>query len=71
MYHQPSCPETLRDCQTTAAEPSLSVQELGYIEKGTGKHQSNTVYGSEELSPTITAVSWKEPLKVIECQKLK
>ena len=49
----------------------LSVRELGFIEKGTGKHQSNTVYGSDELSPTITAVSWKDPLKAIECQKLK
>lgn len=52
------------------AAESLSVQELGFIEKGTGKHQSNTVYGSDELCPTITAVSWKEPLKVIECLKV-
>lgn len=67
---QPSCPEITRDSATTEAMPSLSVRELGFIEKGTGKHQSNTVYGSDELSPTITAVSWKEPLKVIECRKI-
>lgn len=67
---QPSCPEITRDLATTVATQSLSVRELGFIEKGTGKHQSNTVYGSDELSPTITAVSWKEPLKVIECQKI-
>lgn len=71
MLLQPSCPEITRDLATTVATQSLSVRELGFIEKGTGKHQSNTVYGSDELSPTITAVSWKEPLKVIECQKLK
>ena len=46
------------------------IEELGFIEKGTGKHQSNTVYGSDGLSPSITAVSWKAPLKVIECQKI-
>lgn len=48
----------------------LSVKELGFIEKGTGKHQSNTVYGADELCPTITAVSYKEPLKVVKCQKI-
>lgn len=71
MCHQLSCPEITRDSATMEAAESLSVRELGFIEKGTGKHQSNTVYGSDELSPTITAVSYKEPLKVIECQKLK
>lgn len=48
----------------------LNVKELGFIEKGTGKHQSNTVYSSAELCPTITAVTYKEPLKVIKCKKL-
>lgn len=49
---------------------SLSVKALEFIKKGTGKHQSNTVYSSEGLCPTITAVSYKEPLKVVKCQKL-
>ena len=71
MLQPRSCPEITRDSATTVAMQPLNVRELGFIEKGTGKHQSNTVYGSDELSPTITAVSWKEPLKVIECQKLK
>lgn len=30
------------------------IKELGYIEKGTGKHQSNVVY-SAGLAPTLTA----------------
>lgn len=31
------------------------VIELGYIEKGTGKHQSNVVYSTDGLAPTICA----------------
>ena len=71
MCPQLSCQGTTRDFPTTQVTESLSVRELGFIEKGTGKHQSNTVYGFDEPCPTITAVSWKEHLKVIECQKLK
>lgn len=71
MLQPHSCPEIIRDSATMVAMQPLNVRELGFIEKGTGKHQSNTVYASDELSPTITAVSWKEPLKVILCQKLK
>jgi hypothetical protein len=71
MCPQLSCQGTTRDFPTTEVTESLSVRELGFIEKGTGKHQSNTVYGSNELYPTITAVFYKEPIKVIECQKLK
>jgi len=31
------------------------IVELGYIEKGTGKHQSNTVYSAGGVSPTVVA----------------
>lgn len=44
---------------------SKDVVKMGYIEKGTGEHQSNQVYGVNGISPTIPAVSWKEPLKII------
>jgi DNA (cytosine-5)-methyltransferase 1 len=43
----------------TVSEP-LGVQQFGHI--GTGKHQSNTVYGSDEPH--------KDPLKVVERQKI-
>lgn len=33
----------------------MRIIELGYIEKGTGKHQSNVVYDKKGLSPTIMA----------------
>lgn len=36
-------------------------KRIGYIEKGTGQHQSNTVYSSEGCSRTIQATDWKDP----------
>ena len=39
--------------------------EIGYIEKGTGKHQSNVVYSLDGLCPTIPASTGvKEPPKM-------
>ena len=31
------------------------IQEIGHIEKGSGKHQSNVVYGTGGVSPTVCA----------------
>lgn len=44
---------------------SMKVNNMGFIEKGTGRHQSNTVYGPG-IAPTIPAISYKEPIKVIK-----
>jgi len=41
------------------------VIEVGHIEKGTGKHQSNTVYSGGGLSPTLMSNNYKEPIKVV------
>lgn len=30
--------------------------EIGFLEKGTGKHQSNIVYSIEGISPTVCAM---------------
>lgn len=47
-------------------EPVLSrVNEVGFIEKGTGKHQSNTIYSADGISPCLNAVNYKEPIKVV------
>lgn len=46
------------------------VQKLGYIEKGTGEHQSNSVYSEDGISPGLNASDSKEPVKVVQCQKI-
>lgn len=33
----------------------MEIHELGFIDKGTGKHQSNTVYSAGGCSPTLCA----------------
>ena len=43
------------------------VIEAGYIEKGTGKHQSNTVYYRGGLAPTLMArLSVKNSIMIID-----
>lgn len=38
------------------------IMELGFIDKGTGKHQSNIVYSTDGVSPTVCAMWWvKQP----------
>ena len=39
--------------------------EMGFIEKGTGKHQSNTIYSENGCSPCLNSVNYKDPLKVL------
>jgi len=35
----------------------MKIEEIGFIDKGTGKHQSNVVYWSGGIAPTITAAT--------------
>lgn len=34
----------------------IGCREIGYIDKGTGKHQSNIVYSKYGLAPCVTAM---------------
>ena len=53
-------------CQLRKNERSnRMVRQLGFIERGSGKHQSNTVYGTDGLCPAEYAGLWKEPFKVV------
>ena len=43
-----------------------NVKEIGFIEKGTGQHQSNTIYDINGLCPTIcSAEAYKSPYKFL------
>lgn len=33
----------------------FDIKEIGFIDKGTGKHQSNIVYSAGGIAPTLTA----------------
>lgn len=46
------------------------VKELGYIDNGTGKHQSNTVYDTDNLSPAITTVKDGGTQQIKICEKI-
>jgi site-specific DNA-cytosine methylase len=48
----------------------LEVKQLGFMDSGTGKHQSNTVYDENALCPNITTVEGggTQQIKVCESQ---
>ena len=47
-----------------------SVKELGFMDNGTGKHQSNTVYDENSLCPNITTIQGggTQQIKIAESQ---
>ena len=47
-----------------------SSSAIGFMEKGTGQHQSNTVYRTDAPSPCLNAVNYKEPVKILEIKEI-
>lgn len=56
------CP-TITTCCGGGHQPKImEVKRLGFIDKGTGPHESNLVYNSNGLAPTVTAsYGYKQP----------
>lgn len=51
------CSPTLSTMQGGNQEPKiLEVKQLGFMDNGTGKHQSNTVYDENAICSNITTV---------------
>lgn len=65
------CSPTLSTMQDGNQEPKiLESKQLGFMDNGTGKHQSNTVYDENALCPNITTVEGggTQQIKVCESQ---
>lgn len=65
------CSPTLSTMQGGNQEPKiLEAKQLGFMDNGTGKHQSNTVYDENALCPNITTVEGggTQQIKVCESQ---
>jgi hypothetical protein len=57
IYDVGGCSPTLSAMQGGNQEPKiLEVKQLGFMDNGTGNHQSNTVYDENALCPNITTV---------------
>lgn len=62
---------------TTVGKDNMVLEkavQLGYIDHGTGQHQSNTVYDTNALSPTITTIKdgGTQRIKILEeCKQYK
>lgn len=58
IYDVGGCSPTLSTMQGGNREPKiLEVKQLGFMDNGTGKHQSNTVYDENGISPNITTIN--------------
>ena len=71
IYDVGGCSPTLSTMQGGNQEPKiLEVKQLGFMDNGTGKHQSNTVYDENALCPNITTVGGggTQQIKVCESQ---
>lgn len=65
------CSPTLSTMQGGNQEPKiLEAKQLGFMDNGTGKHQSNTVYDENALCPNITTVEGggTQQIKICESQ---
>jgi site-specific DNA-cytosine methylase len=71
IYDVRECSPTLSIMQGGNREPKiLEVKQLGFMDNGTGKHQSNTVYDENALCPNITTVEGggTKQIKICESQ---
>ena len=71
IYDVRGCSPTLSIMQGGNREPKiLEVKQLGFMDNGTGKHQSNTVYDENALCPNITTVEGggTQQIKICESQ---
>lgn len=71
IYDVRGCSPTLSTMQGGNQEPKiLEAKQLGFMDNGTGKHQSNTVYDENALCPNITTVEGggTQQIKVCESQ---
>ena len=71
IYDVVGCSPTLSTMQGGNQEPKiLEVKQLGFMDNGTGKHQSNTVYDENALCPNITTVEGgcTQQIKICESQ---
>lgn len=66
-YQTVSQQGTIVEYQTNSKSELLSqrVNQVGFIDKGTGQHQSNTIYSDNGCCPCLNAVNHKEPIKVV------
>ena len=70
IYDVGGCSPTLSTMQGGNQEPKiLEIKQLGFMDNGTGKHQSNTVYDENALCPNITTINGGGTQQIKICTK--
>lgn len=71
VYDVEGVAPTMNTCGGGGLQPKiLEVNQLGFMDNGTGKHQSNTVYDENALCPNITTIEGggTQQIKICESQ---
>lgn len=78
VYDSSELSPCLTDMQGGGRQPHVvevkkMVNEIGFWDNGTGKHQSNTVYSENGVSPSITTINGggTQQIKVLDAKKIK
>lgn len=74
IYDVVGCSPTLSTMQGGNQEPKiLEVKQLGFMDNGTGKHQSNTVYDENAVCPNITTIEGggTQQIKILTAEALR
>ena len=58
--------DTMQELVTRDQMELSLLNKVGFIDKGSGEHQSNQVFNKQGICPTVPSVSYKEPLKILE-----
>lgn len=66
LSHHALSQDMTQESVRTNLKEGVCVKQLGFIEKGTGKHQTNIVYDKNGLCPTLYAALWKGAFKVVD-----
>lgn len=73
VYDVEGVSPAMNTCGDGGLQPKiLEAKQLGFMDNGTGKHQSNTVYDENALCPNITTVEGggTQQIKILESQVL-
>lgn len=59
-------PESRAENHRQEGNGASNINKLGFLERGTGEHQSNQIFGTDGVLPSQYAAQHKEPFKIVE-----
>lgn len=74
VYDENGLAPTIPTCGGGGTQPKvLEVKQLGFMDNGTGQHQSNTVYDTDGICPNITTIEGggTQQIKILDVNAIR